>query len=492
MRKYILILILVFIIVLGITPVTQAQFTITNDFFKKIATNVITFNTQVYDLLIDNNNELRLGEADGSGANYIGFNTAARTTDLTLSWDITAATCSGDGNLGALTINGSNQIICSADDGAAGAGDSITVVGVAATDPDFIDGDIDWTLDTAATPDTIAATVACSGCIDATDLATDSVSADELNATGVEAELETTLDIAGDVSSTGMATTVIGADKVLESHLKAVDAAVDEEVLTFESTTGDFEWETCAEITGGAGLCDGIDADSGGSTAWSAIGDAAADGSIDFVATQQDIIGQLDAIGQSMLTLTNQDADTANNTSILTLAANDGADANVFYFECIGDADVGATVDCRLAQSATGMAFTLGSAGVVLSDDGDGALTLLGAGNGFDEDLTFNLDDTTNEVTISSSTGVATINLSSLDITIGGGDILTGNIALRIGDATTDTITLTTDGTGDGEVVLPAGSISLAETAITAGRSLTIATNDIAADAELRSEEHTS
>src|SRR3990167_5839450 len=43
-----------------------------------------------------------------------------------------------------------------------------------------------------------------SGTVTATQLGTDSVSADELNATGVEAELEVALDIAGDVSSTGM------------------------------------------------------------------------------------------------------------------------------------------------------------------------------------------------------------------------------------------------------------------------------------------------
>lgn len=67
---------------------------------------------------------------------------------------------------------------------------------------------------------------------------------DAIDATG-EATLEATLDIAGDVSSTGMATTVIGSDKILESMLKAVDAAVDEECLTKEDTTGDFEWQAC-------------------------------------------------------------------------------------------------------------------------------------------------------------------------------------------------------------------------------------------------------
>lgn len=37
-----------------------------------------------------------------------------------LTWNVTAATCTGDGNGGALTVDGSNQIVCSADDGGAG------------------------------------------------------------------------------------------------------------------------------------------------------------------------------------------------------------------------------------------------------------------------------------------------------------------------------------------------------------------------------------
>ena len=52
-----------------------------------------------------------------------------------------------------------------------------------------------------------------SATVTATQLGTDSVSADELNATGVEAELESTLDIGGEVTSTGMASTVI-ADSI--------------------------------------------------------------------------------------------------------------------------------------------------------------------------------------------------------------------------------------------------------------------------------------
>jgi hypothetical protein len=67
-----------------------------------------------------------------------------------------------------------------------------------------------------------------------------------------ETTLEGALDIAGDVSGTGLGAVTIGADKVLESHLKAVDAAADEECLTFESTVGDFEWQSCS--VGGSGM----------------------------------------------------------------------------------------------------------------------------------------------------------------------------------------------------------------------------------------------
>lgn len=77
--------------------------------------------------------------------------------------------------------------------GGGGGGDSITVNSSAATDPDFADGDIDWTLTGG---NSITATVECTGCISDTDLAADSVSASELNATGVESELESVIDLA--------------------------------------------------------------------------------------------------------------------------------------------------------------------------------------------------------------------------------------------------------------------------------------------------------
>lgn len=69
---------------------------------------------------------------------------------------------------------------------------------------------------------------------------------DAINST-TETTLEAAIDIAGDVSGTGLNAVTIGADKVLESHLKSVNAATDEFCLTSESTTGDFEWQPCMQ-----------------------------------------------------------------------------------------------------------------------------------------------------------------------------------------------------------------------------------------------------
>lgn len=61
-----------------------------------------------------------------------------------------------------------------------------------------------------------------------------------------------TITLSGDVSGSGATaiTTTIGNDKITEAMLKAVDSASDEECLTYETTTGDFEWQTCGSGSG--------------------------------------------------------------------------------------------------------------------------------------------------------------------------------------------------------------------------------------------------
>lgn len=60
--------------------------------------------------------------------------------------------------------------------------------------------------------------------------------------------------------------------------------------------------------------------------------------------------------------------------------------------------------------------FDLGTAGVRFTNDADGAFTMLGLGNGTDENLTLNFDDTANTVVVSTSTAVDKLDLSAIGI----------------------------------------------------------------------------
>ena len=66
---------------------------------------------------------------DDAGTDYnIWTDQHGALTQSGLTWNVTAATCTGDGTAGALTVNGSNEIVCSADDGGAGgSGDAIEI-----------------------------------------------------------------------------------------------------------------------------------------------------------------------------------------------------------------------------------------------------------------------------------------------------------------------------------------------------------------------------
>jgi hypothetical protein len=62
--------------------------------------------------------------------------------------------------------------------------------------------------------------------------------------------------------------------------------------------------------------------------------------------------------------------------------------------------------------------FNLHATGVRFTGDGDGAFTMLGLGDGADEDLTINLDDTANNATITTSTGLTNITLTAINLTV--------------------------------------------------------------------------
>ena len=80
--------------------------------------------------------------------------------------------------------------------------------------------------------------------------------------------------------------------------------------------------------------------------------------------------------------------------------------------------DAGGWSDGSLLQNG----LSLGTAGVKLTDDADGALTFtsLGNGSGGLENLTLNFDDVSNTITATSSTGVTDFIFSNLDAVLGG------------------------------------------------------------------------
>jgi len=104
----------------------------------------------------------------------------------------------------------------------------------------------------------------------------------------------------------------------------------------------------------------------------------------------------------------------------------------------------------NILQLAAGDSFNLNPAGVRLSSDGDGALTILGLGDGADENWTINLDDFANEIRHLTSTGVThhnyLVGLAVANETEGGTGRftrLTSRDAVTLSGATTDSTTIT-------------------------------------------------
>lgn len=99
--------------------------------------------------------------------------------------------------------------------------------------------------------------------------------------------------------------------------------------------------------------------------------------------------------GGDSVTVNGSDADTTANFK-------DGTGATW----TLTDGGAGGPDDISVA--ITGVAeLSVDAAGVKLDTDGDGQLTLLGLGDGFDEDLTINLDDVENRIVLNSTTGAS-------------------------------------------------------------------------------------
>lgn len=372
--------------------------------------------------------------------------------------------------------------------------------------------------------------------IDGEQVADDTIDDDSIDFADIEDDLEALLDIGGEVTSTGMASTVIADSVTVNGWVLGTSSAT---ALTVGSLLGvdsidatgavDMDYGS-ADITdhtliadGGtaiidgsfqfpdadgspavagelqydntvAGLLDGAlawydddavrylvdldtlpvdddfvvaydatadgfymkaDADSGGATAWSAIGDAAGDGAVAMAETVQTLDWNTDAVASLAitglsLTYTNDAAADVLSQTLFRVANLAGANG-IEVLQEIGndDADDVAT---------TGLLFTSGA----------GAMTT--AIDATDAEIGTALSVAANDIV--GTTGLINFNefdveadgdIVATDITLEGGDLLTGNIALRLGDATTDSVTIVADGTADADFVAPNTSIGAAE-----------------------------
>ena len=114
-------------------------------------------------------------------------------------------------------------------------------------------------------------------------------------------------------------------------------------------------------------------------------------------------------------------------------------------------------------------AINLGTGGVVMTDDADGALTILGAGDGFNESLTFNFDDTENTVGVTSGTAVGLLDFGTINLATDNLDLSEGPIT-NVSDIAVNSIS---DNDNNGFTIASAGSTVTVESVVFTGGAMT-------------------
>ncbi len=131
-----------------------------------------------------------------------------------------------------------------------------------------------------------------------------------------------------------------------------------------------------------------------------------------------DASGVLTSNGSGTLSWTAAAAgDISSIGDVASGAAFDGTQGTTLTFND-SDGDQTVAYDTTNNKFVISDNISIGSAGVDITTDGDGAITFLGLGDGTDEDLTFNFDDTSNQIDVTTSTGVTSIELNSIDLIV--------------------------------------------------------------------------
>ena len=264
---------------------------------------------------------------------------------------------------------------------------------------------------------------------------------------------------------------VINADAVEEYMLKAVDAAADEECLTYETTTGDFEWEDCND---GAVNVAGSDTQ----IQFNDSGTLAADSGFTFNSATDDVTvgGDLTITGDDLVMNTNTagyllmaDGTNYNPTS----AAGDvGVESGSFVI----NADAVEEYMLKAVNAATDeycLTYETTTGDFEWEDCNDGAVNVAGS----DTQIQFN-----DSGTLAADSGF-TFNSATDDVTVGGDLTITGDDIVM----NTNTAGYLLIGGGSdysptaisGDATLAAdGTLTVTSSAITPGSDTQIVFND--------------
>jgi hypothetical protein len=268
--------------------------------------------------------------------------------------------------------------------------------------------------------------------------------------TGVLASITTSAGIAGNITDeTGSGSLVFANLPTFNSDISFEGTTVDDNELLIDvadpgadvtivlpATSGTFAINATTPVTLGAST--------------GAIG----------LTVSKDIVAGVGLSGGEDNVLPGADADTTLTfapSELENLTWGGGAGASIVHTFNVSGTDTTMTmgsatttfsgdVVSTLDMTVTGSDLTLGVAGVRLTGDGDGALTILGLGDGSDENLLINFDDTSNEVNITSGTGVNVFNFTGIGITTNGNLTSTGsgtsyfNEKVAIGQTTATTL----------------------------------------------------
>lgn len=235
--------------------------------------------------------------------------------------------------------------------------------------------------------------------------------------------------------------------------------------------------------------------DSGGSTAWDDIGDPDADGNVAFAGYEQTLTSTLDEANHTVLTITDTDADLANEVTLLKLGFTDNGDAQGAFINCldnssgdsqflvdydgnttiVGTLGVTGAITGNLTGNASGSSgsCTGNSATVTVADSVADTTTWILLGTdatgskapATDAGITYNAD--TNALTATTFVGALTGNASGTAATV------TGAAQASITSLGTLTTLTVDDITINANAITSAGASTLSITP-TAGQTITL------------------